>query len=364
MIWVYPSLERRVPLPRHEILIETRGRMEANHRTMIHHRSVRLPFRPCPYPSNTCPDRIHNHVEDLSVDHAEDCCNKNVPKYMIPGQSRLGNLLPYALHNWLYHKWYRLYRSDIEYGQFIAKLFVSCSPPMDTPTVSLVGQINDLNARICSKVASIQKYVQTCPIGERFSPTQTFRDERFYVMQPLFKAVTIILLNDEYDVRMVDVGKMPALLTLTGEEDGLSQQLSFKSISDKVEDFISETIVLVRLNTAIKFVVAQQEREVALYGPQPDPVESTKELENGTCCNMQEVREFANQLGWTGEPLQGPSSTWLDPEIYTEWLGNGAKDDKNLYGRMEDSQRWNVLLRTAGLEHTLRRLIKRRSSIA
>ncbi|RKL25238.1 hypothetical protein BFJ70_g12285 [Fusarium oxysporum] len=331
---------------------------------MIHHRSVRLPFRPCPYPSNTCPDRIHNHVEDLSVDHAEDCCNKNVPKYMIPGQSRLGNLLPYALHNWLYHKWYRLYRSDIEYGQFIAKLFVSCSPPMDTPTVSLVGQINDLNARICSKVASIQKYVQTCPIGERFSPTQTFRDERFYVMQPLFKAVTIILLNDEYDVRMVDVGKMPALLTLTGEEDGLSQQLSFKSISDKVEDFISETIVLVRLNTAIKFVVAQQEREVALYGPQPDPVESTKELENGTCCNMQEVREFANQLGWTGEPLQGPSSTWLDPEIYTEWLGNGAKDDKNLYGRMEDSQRWNVLLRTAGLEHTLRRLIKRRSSIA
>ncbi|KAJ4160930.1 hypothetical protein NW765_005778 [Fusarium oxysporum] len=104
---------------------------------------------------------------------------------------------------------------------------------MDTPTVSLVGQINDLNARICSKVASIQKYVQTCPIGERFSPTQTFRDERFYVMQPLFKAVTIILLNDEYDVRMVDVGKMPALLTLTGEEDGLSQQLSFKSISDK-----------------------------------------------------------------------------------------------------------------------------------
>ncbi|EXL58525.1 hypothetical protein FOCG_02040 [Fusarium oxysporum f. sp. radicis-lycopersici 26381] len=121
MMWVYPSLERRVPLPRHEILIETRGRMEANHRTMIHHRSVRLPFRPCPYPSNTCPDRIHNHVEDLSVDHAEDCCNKNVPKYMIPGQSRLGNLLPYALHNWLYHKWYRLCRSDIEYGQFIAK---------------------------------------------------------------------------------------------------------------------------------------------------------------------------------------------------------------------------------------------------
>ncbi|EWY95143.1 hypothetical protein FOYG_04264 [Fusarium oxysporum NRRL 32931] len=119
-----------------------------------------------------------------------------------------------------------------------------------------------------------------------------------------------------------------------------------------------------RLNTAIEFVVAQQEREVALYGPQPDPVESTKELENGTCYNMQEVREFANQLGWTGEPLQGPSSTWLDPEIYTEWLGNGAKDDKNLYGRMEDSQRWNVLLRTAGQEHTLRRLIKRRSSIA
>ncbi|RKK70871.1 hypothetical protein BFJ69_g11473 [Fusarium oxysporum] len=235
---------------------------------------------------------------------------------------------------------------------------------MDTPTVSLVGLINDLNARICNKVASVQKYVQACPVGERFSPNQTFRDERFYIMQPLFKAVTIILLNDDYDVRMVDVGKVPALLTLTGEGDGLSLPLSFESIRDKVEDFIPEAIVRVRLNTAIEFVIAQQEREVAFFGPQPDPVESTKELENGTCCNMQEVRAFANQLGWIGEPLQGPSSAWLDPEIYTEWLGNGAKKDKNIYERMEETQRWVILLRTAGLEHTPRRLIKRRNSIS
>lgn len=208
---------------------------------------------------------------------------------------------------------------------------------MATTTVSLVGLINDLNARICNKVASVQKYFQACPVGERFSPNQTFRDERFYIMQPLFKSVTIILLNDDYDVRMVDVGKMPALLTLTGEGDGLSLPLSFESIRDKVEDFISEAIVRVRLNTAIEFVIAQQEREAALFGPQPDPVESTKELENGTCCNMQQVRAFANQLGWTGEPLQGPSSAWLDPESYTEWLGNGAKEDKNIYERMEET---------------------------
>jgi hypothetical protein len=78
---------------------------------------------------------------------------------------------------------------------------------------------------------------------------------------------------------------------------------------------------------------------------------------------MREVREFANQLGWTGEPLQGPSSTWLDPEIHTEWLGNAAKEDKNIYERMEKSQRWSILLRTAGLEHTPPKLIKRRNSI-
>ncbi|KAH7166857.1 hypothetical protein DER46DRAFT_681914 [Fusarium sp. MPI-SDFR-AT-0072] len=363
MVWVKPSLERRVPLPRDEILIETRGRMEASHRAWIHHHSVRRVLQPCPLPPNTCPYRIHDVVEDLSVNQAEDCCNKSVPIYIIPDQSLLNHFLCYALHNWLYHKWYRLYQSGIEYGQFVAKIFMPC-PLIDKSTTSLVCLINDLNARICSKVASIQEYVQTCPVGERFSTKQTFRDERFYIMQPLFKAITIILLAKEFDVRMVDIGKMPALLTLTGEESGLSRPLSFDSIKHTVESFISKTTVQVRLSVAIDFVLAQQEREVAFFGPHPDPVESTKELESGTCCNMQDVRAFANQLGWTGEPLQGPSSTWLDPAVHTEWLGHGARDDKLIYESLEKQQRWNILRETVGLKETPRRLIKRRNSIS
>ncbi|KAH7260906.1 uncharacterized protein BKA55DRAFT_535915 [Fusarium redolens] len=46
---------------------------------------------------------------------------------------------------------------------------------------------------------------------------------------------------DEFDVRMVDVGKMPALLTLPGEENGLSRPLSFDSIKNRVEKIVSKT---------------------------------------------------------------------------------------------------------------------------
>ncbi|KAF5562675.1 hypothetical protein FPANT_14235, partial [Fusarium pseudoanthophilum] len=99
-------------------------------------------------------------------------------------------------------------------------------------------------------------------------------------MQPLFKAMTIIVSAEEYDVRIVDIGKIPALLTITGEECGLSQPLSFGPIEHAVGKVMSETTVQVRLSVAIEFVLAQQEREVAFFGLQPDPAESTKELES------------------------------------------------------------------------------------
>ncbi|KAF5563230.1 hypothetical protein FPHYL_5329 [Fusarium phyllophilum] len=363
-LFLHSSLEQRVPLPRDEILIETRGRMEAGHRAMIYESSVFRPFMLCPYPPNTCPGCNEKHTEDLSVDHAEDCCNKSVPIYIIPGQTRIHFFLCKALHNWLYHKWYRLYQSDIEYGQFVAKFFIPFNfRPVDRSTTSLVSLINDLNARICSKVASIQDYVQKFPVGPWYSSKQAFRDQRFYIMQPLFKAIMIILLAEEFDIRMVDVGKMPALLTITGEERGLSQPISFDSIKHAVDKVISETTVQVRLNVAIEFVMAQQEREVTFFGPQPDPVESAKELESGTRCYLQQIREFANQLGWTGEPLQSPSSTWLDPAVHTVWLGEGVYADE-FYQSQEGDERWSILLRTAGLRCTPLRLIQRRNSIS
>ncbi|SCO36504.1 uncharacterized protein FFMR_04111 [Fusarium fujikuroi] len=144
--------------------------------------------------------------------------------------------------------------------------------------------------------------------------------------------MTIILLGEQFDFRMVDVGKMPALLTITGEESGLGQPLSFDSIKHAVDKIISETTV---------------QREVTFFGPQPDTVESMKELDSGTGCYMKRVGEFVNQLGWTGEPLQGPSSTWLDPGVHTEWLGDGAYTD-NRYRIVEGNERWNFSFEVLG----------------
>ncbi|KAF9766271.1 hypothetical protein IL306_001346 [Fusarium sp. DS 682] len=166
--------------------------------------------------------------------------------------------------------------------------------------------------------------------------------------------MTIILLADDFDVRMVDMGKMTALLTLTGKEVGLSQPLTFESIKDKVEKYVSETTVQLRLSTAIEFVMAQQEREAAFFGPQPDPVESINDLEYSYSLSgkLKDIQAVTNQLGWTGDPIEGPSSTWVDPEVYTEWLGCAAREDWNVYEREEKRQRWSILLRSVGLEHT------------
>ncbi|KAM5364076.1 hypothetical protein ACJZ2D_011693 [Fusarium nematophilum] len=364
-MFIKPDLEQRAPLPRHEILHEARGQIEAFHRRDIYYSSTKLPLNPCPFPPGTCSRLSHDDMRDLSPHHAEDCCNKTVPIYIITSHGRSHLVLRYALHNWLYHKWFQPYRSDIEYRQFIAKLFYPCQPSVDTPSALLVKLINELNARICDRVTSVQKEVVTLPTESELCGGPCFRDQRFYILQPLFRALTIILLEDDFNVRITDMGKIPVLLTLTGEEHGLSQRLSFESISHQVEDFVSETAVRVPLHIAIEFVLAQQEREIAAFGPQPDPVESTRGLQNGLHLHAEGLRHAVRQLGGGDEPVVGPSSTWVDTRVYTEWTGNGAWEDKRIYVWEEKRERWRMLCQVAGVDDNwaIRRNYTRRKSI-
>ncbi|KAJ0153836.1 General alpha-glucoside permease [Fusarium oxysporum f. sp. albedinis] len=95
-----------------------------------------------------------------------------------------------VLYNWLYNKWYQPYRNDIEYHQFIAKLFYRCRPPPDMSPVSLITLINELHGRICDQ--------------STFG-VPGFGDQELLILQPLFKAVTIILSGGDFNVRVTEI---------------------------------------------------------------------------------------------------------------------------------------------------------------
>ncbi|UPL02808.1 hypothetical protein LCI18_013742 [Fusarium solani-melongenae] len=328
-MYVTEDLKRKAPLPHHEILQEARGQMEISHRQLSFLLStLRCPEHYCLGPPATH-SRSFSDVRDLSPMHAEDCCNTSVSIYIITSpDGGAGFALRYALHNWLYHKWFQPFRSEIEYGQFVAKQFYAARPQVDTPPASMVELTNELQKRMCDQVTTFQREVVSLPKDLSF-PRLQFRDQRFYILQPLFRASTIILLAEDFDVRVIDMGKLPVLLTLTGDEHGLSQRLSFESIRHHVEEFISETAVQVRLRVAIEFILAQQERETAAFGPQPDPVESTKGLQNGLGVYLE---SFMRAPGWGDEPVvTGPSSTWVDTEVCTGWSRASASEDERYY---------------------------------
>ncbi|KAF4467721.1 hypothetical protein FALBO_5398 [Fusarium albosuccineum] len=177
----------------------------------------------------------------------------------------------------------------------------------------------------------------------------TFPSNDFFILQPLFRAVVIVLLAKDYHIRVADIGQLPVLVVLTGIEDGLSAPLSLEPLRDNVDRVISDKAVQVPLGVAVDFVVALEQREVAAFGPQPDPVESTKNMQDGCSFSLDSYPRAMKKLGWGDEPITGPSSTWVDDEKYPEWSGDGAIDDKNCYAQMEKTYRWFLLCAMAGI---------------
>jgi hypothetical protein len=109
--------------------------------------------------------------------------------------------------------------------------------------------------------------------------------------------------------------------------------------------------VQVPLEAAIDFVLAQQEHENAVFGPQPDPVESTKDLEDryGLLYNIPTTMRAS---GWGDEHIKGPTSTWVDVEKYPKWEGEGATENKNIYTRVKERERRRDLYRIGGIDYS------------
>lgn len=236
-----------------------------------------------------------------------------------------------VLNRYLHNKWIRPCRSEIEYVQFLAETMLPELLPGDLQLRPLVDLATSVHKAICDRAQTARDAVKELdpnnlqkPLGpnipERWQWYSYLRVPRiiycqkYFVLRPLFRAIIISMRIETYNDKDADVSQLPVLLIRTGVEDGLSAPISFEPIAHKVECYIhgsnGETAVQVTLETVVDFFISLENREIAVYGRQPDPVASTRDLEDGGICGLDILYE-AQKLGWGDEPLAGPSSQWV-----------------------------------------------------
>ncbi|KPM38284.1 hypothetical protein AK830_g8268 [Neonectria ditissima] len=347
---------QRAPLPRHEILHAMRSRLEALHRWRVYQ------YGCDPHHSNMYRPRIDilDSLEDfpqMSIKTANDCCNKTTAIYLCKSTpTDHSHVLTYALHNWLYQKWFQPYRSDIEWGQFFAKVIEPQGGGSRGPVVGqlmsdespwqFASTMTKLHAVVCERADEARESLMETflhgPIPRQSdcwglvadqSKWELQQDQEHFVLQDLFRAVFILIEGQDYAPNTDDVGEMSVCIVCTGIDAGLSAPISFESIASSVESFIMGTdgeIMAARttLEVAFTFIQDLEKREIAAFGMRPDPVEATKGLRAGYLTTGESLLSEAEELGWPkGEPLEYPSSKWVDAGMYPEWTGCGVQAD-------------------------------------
>ncbi|PNY26145.1 Uncharacterized protein TCAP_03924 [Tolypocladium capitatum] len=293
---------------REEILWYLRTDLEGEHRHSIH-------FYMHTYTPSV---RDINRLPEMSISDFLDTCNKSVPVYIPPFDQRL--LLSQVLHNYIYRRWFRPYRSEIEHQRFICKFITPQHlPSAGSPSQSTVDSLVSLNRAICAEVEARRlTYEETFAAGDEIAAYKLARvkNHRLHILQPLFKALLIIVCFESYrNEDSKTVGRLPVFLVRTGVEDGLSAPVSFKAIADKIDGYAGEARSAIRttLETAVDFVMDLEAREATVFGLQPNPADSS--IPEGVAGFWKAVRG--------DEPLVGPSSKFVDIEKYPSWAGNG-----------------------------------------
>lgn len=349
---------QNAPLPRHKILQALRGDLEGTHRaTLRNHTFVHQRYRL----EIDDPRHIYD-IPEINIKQANDCCNKTIPIYICHNHrgnvNQSSSVLLFALHNWLYQQWFRPYRSNIEWGQFIAKIF-ECTIPFkylrpdcltkwqglgDSPE-DVIDMTIRLNRLVCDRIETSQKHIlsEERPDSTRCNglvPEQSFRDlqrdQSCFILQPLFRAIMIVIQEQSFTIDMTDIGGLMVYLVLTGVEHGLSSPISLESVE---KDLASKSIydregrlraICTTLKTAYTFIRELECREEAAFWQRPDPVQDSKGLRAGYLTTAESLQGLADELGWRSEwePLEYPSSRWVDTTLTPKWEGGGEHWDR------------------------------------
>ncbi|KAF3060314.1 hypothetical protein CFAM422_011472 [Trichoderma lentiforme] len=315
---------------RDELLWLFRTDEEGLHRYRIHTIVDIPPYEP------SVRDAAANCLPDISTYHWIDICNKSVPVYILPGKRWL--LLRAVLHNYIYRRWFRSYRSEIDFMRFICKFVIPQDLPDDT-TVSLstVDTIISLNKAIIARfeaqrIGKVEKRAASQNLCSSSSWSDPVNLDP-YILQPLFRALVIIVSDEKYNKEpSTALGDLPVCLARTGVEEELSAPILFEPLAAKVICHIEPgRVIQVTLETAIDFVIGLEAREAAAFGLRPDPATDWKPDED--------MLEAWRSIGET-EPLVGPNSQWVDDNAYPQWSGSGKYNEVSLMPRYEKTAFW------------------------
>lgn len=305
-----------------EMLFEFRTLLECGHREMIYRYATNLIYKPS--------FRDVDCLPAMDSDEFLDTCNKSVPVYVLKG-CQYGTVICTVLHNYIYRRWFRPFRSEIEHYRFLCKFMTPLHLP-DGPTSlsqSNIDGIVSINGAVCAEVEARHRDYdqQLASAGQDEATWPLIRREvknhnRFNVLQPLFRALLVIVSADNYhNEDSTTAGRIPVLLVRTGVEDGLSAPVTFEAIVGKPDSHVDESSNIARttLETAIDFVMDLEAREAVAFGLQPDPVISWDPI----------FYSFDNWEKRWGIPLAGPSSRFVDTDKHPVWSGLGQHLDSN-----------------------------------
>lgn len=291
---------------------------------------------------------------------ANDCCNKSAAFYICDRKvSRSCGLLIAALHNWLYDKWLKPYRNDIEYGQFIAKIIKATGiPTEDTPVRQVIDKFIAAHGLICNQVEEIRQSIidqdpnegnpVSCFVaGESFEQLQ--QHQQHFILQPLFRAIIIIIDTQDYDDQVLDLSQIPVYICTSIEDSLISGPIDLTNIehtTEAIRDQVTGRIkaVCTTLDAAVCFLRRLEARESA-FGVQPSPIAADEPFRSGYLPSVYNLPLEVKALGRTDIELKGPSSRWVDTKIYTEWIGSSTNHDVQMRQWEDDIRRGSKRIR-------------------
>lgn len=231
----------------------------------------------------------------MSPSQANRFYNKTAPIYLIRDGNKFRlqgktQLFVHLVQCYIYDRWFRPYRSEIEYWQFLVQFVITKPVVLNDSMCSqaTVDLISKYNAKLCAGIIEAQKCAPSPPFTddglqerlwihcdlERTADAEKIKNDQVnFILQPSFHAIAIVIHEKDYlfDERLESV---TVLLMRTGVEDGLSAHITFDSIPNPA---ITNTIMrsdgttILGIETAITFLLELEQREIAAFGLRPDP---------------------------------------------------------------------------------------------